>query len=653
MPLSHVGPGGKQMQLIRLFQPGMIGRLEIKNRLVMPAMGNSLASAEGHVTREMIDYYVERAKGGVGFIITQWMSITPEASLPGSPGIYHDGFIPGLGELVTAVHQHGAKIAVQLCHLGMIMVQVGRPGDREIVVPSMLPWMKERGGFRQLSARDIDRYVDDFAEATRRAKEAGFDAVEFHACHGCLLSSFLSQALNRRGDEYGGSTENRARFACQILAKSRQKVGPDFPLIFRINGDDDYEGGTRAEEAARQAMLLEQAAVDAVSVSAGLEFWSPLALPCYLYPAGLLIPLAAVVKKAIRAPVIAAGKIDPVLGERILEEGKADFIALGRPLLADPYLPNKAREGRLDDIRQCIYCNNCLFSSEKMRYRFCTVNPFLFRESQYPPKPAESKKRAMVIGGGLAGMQAAAILGERGHDVSLYERENELGGQWKVASALKAKQSYATFTKQLSQSLLRAGVKVFTGTEVTRELVLQLRPDAVVLATGAIPQTLNVLGAEASNVVQANDVIMGRVKVGRRVVVLGGRFLGMEVAILLAEQGKKVTLVSRSRISGKKRPIERQTYKALFRRLIELSIPLYPNCSVIEITKKGVYVEHNEGIFLLEADTVVLAVGAQSQNKLAAELKGVVSELYQIGDCVEPEDARTATYEAASVALQV
>lgn len=639
------------MNLVKLFQPGMIGGLEVKNRIVMPAMGFRVATPEGHVTRRMIDYYAERAEGGVGLIVTMFARVTPEAAYPCSLGIYDDACIPGLRQLVAAVHQRDVKIAIQLCHLGMMH---GIPGteDLESVVPSILPWMGNIDKLKELSTAGIECYVEAFAQAALRAKNAGFDAAEFHACHGCLISAFFSPALNRRSDEWGGSTENRTKFACQILSRSREKVGRDFPLLFRINGDDDYEGGVRPDEAARIAVLLERAGVDAVSVSAGLRFWSPLTFPCYLYPAGILAPLAATVKKAVRVPVVAVGKLDPVLGEDILSEGKADFIALGRPLLADPHIANKAKVGRLDDIRQCIYCNNC-FVPGRMRCPSCTVNPFLFREEEYPPQPATAKKSIMVIGGGLAGMQAAVILGWRGHNVSLYERESQLGGQWKVACAIRTKHGYATFSERLSGSLAQCGVKVFLQQEVTKELVSELKPDTVVLAAGAVPEILTGLGANGKNVVQANDVIMGRVSVGCKVVVVGGRFLGMEVAVALVEQGKDVSLVSRSRIGGKKRPIEVHTYKALMRRLIELRVPLYPNCAVIEIVDKGIYVAHNEGVFLLEADTVVLAVGTQSNNSLAASLKDIVSELYQVGDCVDPEDARTATYEATTAALEI
>src|SRR4030042_3767554 len=326
-----------EMKLNMLFQPGKIGALRLKNRLVMPAMGTLLAGSDGQVTKPMIDYYVERGNGGVGFIITQFSCISPDSGPRRSLCIYDDKFIPGLRELVAAVHEHGTKIAIQTCHLGAIMEQVGRPKEAKIVVPSMLPWMEEKGCFREATADDINRYIQDFAEATRRAKDAGFDAVEFHACHGCLLSSFLSPALNRRSDEYGGSTENRNRCACRILAESRQKVGAEFPLIFRINGDDDYSKGRDSDDCVRQAIFLEKAGVDAISVSAAMEFWSPLSLPCYIYPAGVNVPLAEAIKRAVKVPVVAAGKIDPVLGEHILEDGRADFVAMGRPLLADPY----------------------------------------------------------------------------------------------------------------------------------------------------------------------------------------------------------------------------------------------------------------------------------------------------------------------------
>ena len=627
--------------------------MELKNRLVMPAMGTRLAGKGGYVTQRMIDYYAERAKGGVGLVMTQFARPTPDSAYPASFAIYGDEHIPGLRELVTGVHQSGARIAVQIGHLGPILIQSESTEGLKIGVPSLLPWMVQKGCFYELTVDDIHRYQEAFAEAARRARDAGCDAVDFHACHGCFVNAFLTPAFNYRTDEYGGSTEKRVRFLSEILSMTRQKVGPDFPLIVRINGADYHEGGTKIEEAVCQAVLLEKAGADAINVTAGLEMWSPMTIPPYNYPKGILAPLAEKVKKSVKVPVIAVGKIDLPLGERLVKEGKADFIAMGRQLLADPHLPNKAREGRPEDIRSCIFCNNCLYTGREGKIRACTVNSFLFRESEYPPRPAAAKKKVMVIGGGLAGMQVSVILKQRGHEVTLYEREDKLGGQWNIASAMKPKEGFATLTARLAKDLAQAEVEVRLNTEVNRDLVSKVKPDAVVLATGAIPQTLNVPGAQGKNVVQANDVIMKRAKVGQRVVVIGGRFLGMEVAASLAEQDKQVALVSRGRISGQKRPLERFTYRILFAQLVKLRVPLYPYCLVIDIQDRGVNIECNEGAFLLEADTVVLAVGAQSQNSLAKEIGGLVPELYQVGDCVQPDDARTATYEATTVALQI
>ncbi|MFC1848136.1 FAD-dependent oxidoreductase [Chloroflexota bacterium] len=642
-------------QLTELFRSGKIGSMEVNNRIIQAAMGNALAIPEGYVTEDMIEYYLARVRGGVGLIISQATNVSTAAGTV-NMRINDDKYIPGLKRLSAAVHRNGGKMAIQLAHLGLVLLKLEAPQTLVIPVPSILPWMSrwmELGVvFKEMSLEDIDHYVEDFAEAVRRTRDAGFDGVEFHAAHGLLINEFMSSVTNRRTDEYGGSAENRARFICDILTRSRKKAGLDFPLIVRMNGDDDYEGGTTSNEAVQQAVLLEQAGADAVNISAGIEYLSAITIPCYLYPSGPMVPLAAKVKKAVNIPVITAGRMNPILGERVIREGKADFIALGRPLLADPELPNKAREGRLNDIYQCISCNNCISGLAK-RPMSCTVNPFLFREKERALKSTTSPRRIMVVGGGPAGMQAAMLLAQRGHKVSLYERNQKLGGQWNIATAQESKSTHSSFLEHLSLDLNKSGVEIILGKNVTKKLVQHTKPDVVILATGAFPQILDVPGADGRNVLQANDVLSGKVKVGEKVVVIGARSLGMEVSIQLAEQGKKVSLVSRGRLGGTDVPVEAFVYRALMKRLINLRVPLYPHCPVREITRRGVYIEIGEDLFMLEADTVVLAVGARSDNKLAEELQDSVPEIFKIGDCSQPRNVREATDEATEVALGI
>ncbi|MFC1970251.1 NADH:flavin oxidoreductase, partial [Chloroflexota bacterium] len=344
-----------------LFQPGNMGTLRLENKLIMPAMGNTLSDDEGKVTERQLDYYRARARGGVGLIVTQFASVSAEATLPRDMAIYDDRFIPGLRRLADTIHELGSRVCIQVMHYGLVLSEMELLLEgRSIKVPSITSWMPGDKPYKEVDEKDIDRYVEDFAEAARRVKEAGADAVEFHACHGCLLSTFLSPVTNRRTDQYGGSVENRTRFARRAVERTKEKAGREFPVLVRINGSDDVEGGVTLEEVLRQAAILEGAGADAISLSVGFEFWSPMTMPCYALPEGLQVPLAERVKKAVKVPVITAGKIGPEFAEQIIRDGKADFIALGRPLLADPDLPNKLREGRREDVRSCLYCNNCL-----------------------------------------------------------------------------------------------------------------------------------------------------------------------------------------------------------------------------------------------------------------------------------------------------
>ena len=619
----------------------------------MPAMGTQLADADGRVTERLLHYYRARARGGVGLIIPQCASINHDATFPSTMAIYDDSLIPNWKKLVDAVHEADAKIAIQLMHIGMLFLYTGFvPKGMKIKVPSLMSWMAgDSKPYHELSEEDIDRYVEDFGEAARRVKEAGADAVELHACHGCLVSTFLSPVTNHRTDKYGGSMEKRAHFARRIVERMREKVGKEFPIVVRMNATDDIEGGITIAEAIQQALIFESAGADAISVSGGLEFWSTLSIPCYPFPDGPMVPLAEKVKRAVKVPVIAVGKINAELAEQVIREGRADFVAMGRPLLADPDLPNKVREGRLEDIQRCIYCNNCL--KHDSGPISCSVNPFLAREAKYPFAPAPSPKKVMVVGGGLAGMETALFLTERGHRVSLYEKKPELGGQWNVACATPGKEGYATLTDRLKRSLGKSGITVRLGTEVTQEMVLEEKPDAVVVATGAVPLILNVPGAALQHVVQGHDVIEGRAEAKGKVAVVGGRFIGMEVAIWLKEQGKDVCLVTRAGLGEDGVKLEKLSFKTLANRLIELRVPLYLNAMVLEITEKTVVFRLGEEIYWLPADTVILAVGMRSANNLAQELQGLVPEVYAVGDCVRPRDAAEVSYQAARLAASI
>lgn len=651
------------MELTRLFQPGMIGKMEVKNRLVMAPMATLSHDAEGFIQDRTVDYYAERAKGGVGLIIAQSSNALQEGRAPGRPGAWDDKFIPGLRKVATAVHEAGGKIAWQIANHGKLysawLSRIPRPEEIKVLGPSAIPWVRNGVAPQEATKEDIERIVEGFGEAARRVKEAGFDAVEIHGAHGYMITQWLSPRDNRRTDEYGGSVERRARMACEIIARVRQKVGPDFPVSFRVSGSHFIEGGATIEDTVQQAPLFVEAGADALHISACEEETTHWQFLPYMMPDGAIVHLAAAVKKAVNVPVIAVGKIwDPRFAERILEEGKADFVAMGRALLADPELPNKAREGRFDEIRRCIYCNNCLnfaAAPESVRARgvSCTVNPAVLRERMFTVEPAPSPKKVMVVGGGLAGMEAATVLAERGHQVSLYERSDRLGGQWNIASALPLKAGYQSLTQYLIRGLDRSGARVILNTAVTRELAERERPDVIIVATGASPKALDVPGAEERNVVQANDVIMGKVPVGERVVVVGGRMVGMEMADSLAEQGKKVYLVTMNKLGENGIPLERNVFRALRARLIEHGVHLFPDSPVHEIRENGVHIEYNRELIFLKADTVVLAVGAKAENKLTEELISAGFETHMIGDCVSARDAREAIREGAEIGREI
>lgn len=666
-------------RLNRLFQPGSIGKMELKNRIVMAGGGTGNHGLEGEIKDHLIDYYVARAKGGVGLIITQSSIIMREALVAGRPSMYDDKFIPQLKKLSDAVHEQGARVAFQIVHHGKLLTQHRKnaPNPEEIrpIAPSAIPrlrtatgatiktdgepviWVKDNDPPEEATKEDIARIREAFAEAARRIRDAGFDAVEIHGAHGYLISQFLSPLDNRRNDEYGGSTEKRARFACEVIEAIREKVGPDFPILFRLSGSDFMEGGITIEESVRQAPLFVEAGADALHISASQQATIHWQYPSYLFPEGVLVPLAEAIKKAVSVPVIAVGKLgNPRFAEKVLRAGKADFIALARPLMADPELPNKAREGRFDDICSCVNCLNCFNLGPHINYILnwgipCTVNPAKLREREFTLEPSSSPKEVMVIGGGLAGMEAARTLAERGHSVTLYEKSTRLGGQWHIAcQQTQKREDYQKLLDYLNRGLGKTTVVIKLNTEITENLVREAKPDAVVVATGATPRKLDIAGADGEHVVQAVDVILGRATVGKRVMVVGGRHVGMEIADDLADKGRQVYLVTRSSLG---RGLEKNLYLGLRDRLLEGGVHIFQNAPVVEIMRGGAYIAFNEDLVFLKADTVVVAAGMESENRLYQSLKGLVQEIYAIGDCVEPRDALSAIHEGAEIGRKI
>jgi 2,4-dienoyl-CoA reductase-like NADH-dependent reductase (Old Yellow Enzyme family)/thioredoxin reductase len=633
-----------------LFQPGKIGPLHLKNRIIMAAMGNALSDDKGNVTDAMIEYYRARARGGVSMVITQFASISEDALMPYNLSIYDDKFIEGFKKLVRAIHEQGAKVCLQLMHPGMLFLLLKAiPAGISIRVPSLTPRMSKDKPFQTLDIDDIERYISKFVSASERVREAGADAVEIHACHGCLLTSFLSPALNQRTDRYGGDVNNRTRFVRQVVERIRERLGPEFPLLVRINGCDDIEGGVTPGDVVREAAILSSAGASAISISSGIEFWSTLMAPSYLTPEGVIIPVAEQVKKAVRIPVIASGKISPLLAEKILSEAKIDFVAMGRPLLAEPEFPDKLSHKGLSGVSSCLYCNNCLRTS----WNSCTVNPFLYRESTSALHPATTPKKIMVIGGGLAGLQAAVILKRRGHQVTLYEKEAELGGQWRIASALPGKTGYFSAINFLKNTLDSLQVPIMLNRCISKELVKEIHPDIAIIATGAIPAKLEIPGARSANIIQANDLIIHKTEANGKIVVIGGSMVGLEVAVWLAEEGKEVTLVSHSALGGRKGPDDMITFRGLLRRIAQLRVPLYLNVNILEISGNNLMISLGEEVLPIPADTIVLAVGAKADDSLAGELKGIVPEIYLIGDCIMPGNGGQATYSAARLALKL
>jgi len=633
-------------QYEKLFQAVKIGNLSLKNRIVMAAITTNYATADGKVTPQLIDYYVARARGGCGLIIV-------EAAFP-RPGGYpqrlylgDNAVIPGLKQLVAAIHAAGGRVGLQ------ILDHRGR-GDRvDPAGPSAATDPLTGASVRAMAIEDLIELQRVCAQGAIRAREAGFDCIQIHGAYGHLIPSFLSPLTNKRTDKYGGDIHNRARYALELLAAVKQAVGIDYPVLFKLTGDERVHGGFGLEDAAVLAELLEEAGAAALSIGGAGDRVAP-----YMYqPTGCNAHLAAAVRWRVEIPVAACGKISsPQVAETILMSGQADLVEIGRALVADPDFPGKAAGGREADIRSCIACNRCIESVLRppAGTMICSVNPAVGREAEFAAglRPAVASKRVLVIGGGPAGMEAAAVAAQRGYRVTLWEHTDRLGGQLNLAVVPPGKQDLANYLEYQQHRMSNLGVEVELREAATADTVAALSADVVIVAVGARPLVPDIKGRDRRPTVTFDDCLSGKVALGPRVIVVGGGFVGCETADFLAEQGKQVTIAE----------ILPQLASELFstvagiivQRLEQVGVTAYTGVKAEEITPQGMEIIDREGKRrVLEADDIVIAAGSVANQGVFQSLEGKVPVMYQVGDCVRARRIHEAVSEAATAALQI
>ncbi|KJS02839.1 MAG: NADH:flavin oxidoreductase [Desulfobulbaceae bacterium BRH_c16a] len=654
-----------------LFRRIFIGPVELKNRLFMPAMHMNMCR-DFQVTDQLIEFYRERAKGGVGLISVGYATVDELSGSPANIGAHLDEHIPGLTALAAAIHEGGAKATVQLNHAGRYNSSFFL-GGRKPVAPSPVACRMTRETPKELEPAEIAATIRRFGDAAERVRKAGFDLVEILAGTGYLISEFLSPLTNKRQDSYGGSLENRMRFGLEVVDEIKSRLGDDYPILVRLNGNDFMEGGIGQDDLLEFAVALDEAGVDALCVNVG---WHEAQVPQIVtkVPRGAFAYLARDVKERVSVPVIASHRInDPRIARLLLTENFCDMVAIGRALIADPWLPEKIRTGRENEIIHCVACGQgCFDHLFKMKPVECLCNPRAGHE--YEPQPAKTQqpKKVMVVGGGVAGMSAAIAAAELGHRVTLYEKGLRLGGQLHLAGAPPGRGEFVIFAEDLARQVVHHGIRAVIGSPVDLKTLEAEKPDFLVLATGGEPITPPISGVDREHVVQAWDVLAGKVETGRRVVVVGGGAVGIETALLLAEIGtlsgeelkfllvngavtpdklyklategtKEVVVVEMADTLGAN--FGKSTRWGMLQDVGRYGVKTFIQAKVLEITEGGVKIEHGGETRELPADHVVLAVGTRPANPLQKVAEELGIDFRVVGDAMAPATVFEANHQ--------
>lgn len=640
-----------------LLTPGHIGSLRLKNRVVMSPMSTGYAERDGTVTPRLLAHYRERAKGGVGLIICEYSYIDTEFSKASSCqlGVYDDECVSGLTRLAETIKDSGGRAGLQISHVGL---QRSIAGARR-VAPSPIPW--DRLGeptptpARELTTDEIDVIIEAFAKAARRVKSSGFDLVEIHGGHGYLITQFLSPLTNRRKDQYGGDLQQRLLFARRVVERVREHIGSDFPLSVRLSQQEFLEGGLSLDDTIQIAKTLAEVGVDAIHVSGGIHRTHEWTTAPMYQEKGIHVDAAKAIRDAVRLPVMVVGSIlTPQQAESVLSDGKADFITLGRALLADPHFVRKAAAGTPEEIRPCIRQNEgCAGRFASSGSAGCSVNFAVGRQDEFSEEIERSHEpglRVVVVGGGPAGLEAARVASLRGHSVVLLERREELGGWLTLASVPEFKAELRAYLEYLVRQVLVAGVEIRTE-EATPATVMAEGPDVVILSTGSRPVRPDFPGADRPEVLLATDVF-GGLPLGQRVLVAGCDQVAGEAALYLAQQNKRVELVQ---TAPELAPELHRASRVVLERLLRLGgVTVHVVAGVESVSEDGLgVVDEAGGRRRIPGDNVAIWSGLHSESELLQPLEALGVDVRPVGDCVKPRRIYEAIHEGHMAARRI